>query len=202
MKPKRNEIRVMKKYQNRRLYDTATSTYVILQDIKQMLVDGELISVIDTKTEVDVTRSVLLQIILDEEAKDGYVFSDRFLVQLIKLYGKSFHASLIPFLEQVLDLFRNLQKSFYEQVRQVYGKDKLSLGVVLWKDFMKQNGSYLESLIKEQLQHNTSKFLRIHEANNSSASNHSDDYGSVFCNEFANMHLDFYNQNKKDDSAI
>lgn len=163
MKQKRNEIRIIKKYQNRRLYDTATSTYVILEDIKQMVMDGEMVKVVDIKTEEDVTRGVLLQIISEEESHGKPIFSNDFLVQIIKLYGKAFQASLSPFLEQGLDLFRKVQKNFYEQIRDVYGKDKLSSGVVLWKEFMQQEGPQIESSIKEYVQHNTNTFLKMQE---------------------------------------
>ena len=78
------ELRLIKKYQNRRLYDTATSTYIILEDIKQMVMDGDIIQVLDVKSELDVTRSVLLQIILDEEVNATPIFSNDFLFQIIR----------------------------------------------------------------------------------------------------------------------
>jgi polyhydroxyalkanoate synthesis repressor PhaR len=163
MKQKKNELRVIKKYQNRRLYDTATSTYVILEDIKQMIMDGDMIRVVDIKTEEDVTRGVLLQIISDQEANGKPIFSNDFLVQIIRLYGKAFQASLSPFLEHGIDLFRKVQKNFYGQIRDMYGKDKLSSGAMLWKEFMQQRGPQIETSIKEHVQHNTNSFLKMQE---------------------------------------
>lgn len=158
---KRNEVRIIKKYQNRRLYDTATSTYIILEDIKQIIIDGELIQVIDVKTDQDVTRSVLLQIILEEEVNGAPMFSNNFLFQIVRFYGKALQPSVSPFLEQGVDLFKKMQKQFYDQIRDSYGKDKLFTGVELWKEFMQQQGPQLEDTIKEYIQNNANAFLEM-----------------------------------------
>ncbi|MFN7093775.1 MAG: polyhydroxyalkanoate synthesis repressor PhaR [Burkholderiales bacterium] len=158
---RKNEVRIIKKYQNRRLYDTATSTYIILEDIKQIIIGGEVIQVIDVKTEQDVTRSVLLQIILEEEVNGAPMFSNNFLFQIVRFYGKVFQPSLSPFLEQGVDLFKKMQKQFYDQIRDSYGKEKLLSGVELWKEFMHQQGPQLEDTIKEYMQNNTNAFLEM-----------------------------------------
>lgn len=160
---KKFETRIIKKYQNRRLYDTATSTYIILDDIKQIIVDGELVKVIDVKTEKDVTRSVILQIILEEEVNGVPMFSNEFLFQIIRFYGKAFQPSLSPFLEQGIDLFRKMQKQFYEQIRDVYGKEKLPSGVELWKDFVEQQTPQIEASIKDYVENSTNVFLKMQE---------------------------------------
>jgi len=160
---RKSELRVIKKYQNRRLYDTATSTYIILEDIKQIIVEGDTVQVIDVKTEKDVTRSVLLQIILEEEVNGMPMFSNDFLFQIIRFYGKSFQPSLSPFLEYGVDLFKKMQKQFYEQIRDAYGRDKLPSGVELWREFMQQQGPELEVMIKEYVQNNTNAFLKMQE---------------------------------------
>jgi len=160
---KKNFVRIIKKYQNRRLYDVTTSTYVVFDDIKQIIIGGEEIRVVDVKTEQDVTRSVLLQILLEEEMHGMPVLSNEFLYQIIRFYGKGFNTSLGPFLEQGLDLFRKMQKQFYEQIRDIYGKEKLSSGVELWKEFIKNHGPEIEDIIKEQMQNNTNAFLRMQE---------------------------------------
>ncbi len=158
-----NEIRHIKKYQNRRLYDTATSTYIVLDDIKDMIVSGEMVEVVDVKSKQDVTRSVLLQIILEEEVNGVPMFSNDFLFQVIRFYGKSFQSSVSPFLEHGVDLFKKVQKKFYEQIRDVYGKEKLPSGVELWREFMHQQGPQLEETIKEYVQNNTTAFLKMQE---------------------------------------
>lgn len=160
---KKNEMRLIKKYQNRRLYDTATSTYIILEDIKQIIVEGDMVQVLDVKTGADVTRSVLLQIILEEEVNGVPMFSNEFLFQIIRFYGKSFQSSLSPFLEQGVDLFKKMQKQFYEQIRDSYGKERLPSGVELWREFMAQQGPQLEDMIKDYVQTNTNTFLEMQE---------------------------------------
>ncbi|MCC2644642.1 MAG: phaR [Burkholderiales bacterium] len=160
---KKNEIRLIKKYQNRRLYDTATSTYIILEDIKQIIVEGDIVKVIDVKTNTDVTRSVLLQIILEEEVNRVPMFSNEFLFQIIRFYGKSFQSSLSPFLEQGVDLFKKMQKQFYEQIRDSYGKERLPAGALLWREFMLQQGPKLEDVIKDYVHTNTNTFLEMQE---------------------------------------
>ena len=111
------ETRVIKKYQNRRLYDTATSMYIVLEDIKEIIVNGEMVKVIDVKTKQDVTRSVLLQIILEEEVNRVPIFSNDFLFQIIRFYGKAFQPSVGPFLEQGVDFFRKTQNIVWAQVQ-------------------------------------------------------------------------------------
>lgn len=160
---RKNDMRVIKKYQNRRLYDTATSTYIILEDIKQIIVEGDLVQVVDVKTNEDVTRSVLLQIILEEEVNGMPMFSNDFLFQIIRFYGKSFQPSLSPFLEHGIDLFKKMQKQFYTQIKDAYGKDVLPSGVELWREFMAQQGPQLEGMIKEYMQNNTNAFLKMQE---------------------------------------
>lgn len=160
---RKNDTRLIKKYQNRRLYDTATSTYIILEDIKQIIVEGDMVQVIDVKTSEDVTRSVLLQIILEEEVNRVPMFSNEFLFQIIRFYGKSFQSSLSPFLEQGVDLFKKVQKQFYEQIRDSYGKDRLPSGVELWREFMAQQGPQLEGMIRDYVQSNTNTFLKVQE---------------------------------------
>ena len=84
------EDRLIKKYPNRRLYDTQTSTYVTLSDIKNLVMGSEVFKVVDAKTEEDLTRNILLQIILEEEAGGAPVFSTQMLSQIIR------HLYIIP----------------------------------------------------------------------------------------------------------
>lgn len=163
MEKKFFETRVIKKYQNRRLYDTATSMYIVLEDIKEIIVGGEIVKVIDVKTNEDVTRSVLLQIILEEEVNGVPMFSNDFMFQIIRFYGKAFQPSISPFLEQGVDLFRKMQKQFYEQVKDTYGKNKVPSGVELWKEFLAQRGPQVEGSIKEYIENSADTFLKMQE---------------------------------------
>lgn len=157
------ELRIIKKYQNRRLYDTATSTYIILEDIKQMIIDGDKVKVMDAKTERDVTRTVLLQIILEEEANATPIFSDEFLLQIIRFYGKAFQPAISPFLEQGIDMLRQTQKRFYAQLRATNPKESMSSGMERWKEFWNVNGPDVQQNIFEYLTSSTSQFIQMQE---------------------------------------
>ena len=84
---KKNADRLIKKYPNRRLYDTQTSSYITLSDVKQLVLDNEVFTVVDAKTNEDLSRSILLQIILEEEASGAPMFSSDVLSQIIRFYG-------------------------------------------------------------------------------------------------------------------
>ena len=163
MKKRLLEPRIIRKYANRRMYDTATSTYMNLEDVKQLILSGEPIQVVDIKTNEDLTRSVLLQIILDGESSDSPILSNEFLVQIIRFYGKSFQPAVSPFLEQGIELFRKMQHNFYIQVKDTYGREKVALGADLWKEFMEQQGPQIQENIREYMQTNTNSFLQMQE---------------------------------------
>lgn len=160
---KPTEPRIIKKYQNRRLYDTATSTYIILEDIKQMIMDGDIVSVIDAKTSNDVTRSVLLQIILDEEANSSPIFSDDFLLQVIRFYGKSFQPAISPFLEQSMDMLRQTQKKFYAQLKLNNPKETASSSFDLWKEFWNSNGQTVQKNVFDYMSATANQFIQVQE---------------------------------------
>lgn len=167
---KTSELRIIKKYQNRRLYDTATSTYIILEDIKQMIIEGDTVKVIDVKSDKEVTRSVLLQIILDEEANATPIFSNDFLLQIIKFYGKAFQPAISPFLEQGIDMLKQTQKKFYTQLKN-NPKENAGSNFEAWKDFWSQSGNSVQQNIFEYLSASTTNFLQMHEQINSQAEN-------------------------------
>ncbi len=104
------EDRLIKKYPNRRLYDTQTSTYVTLSDIKSLVMGNEVFKVVDAKTEEDLTRNILLQIILEEEAGGAPVFSTQMLSQIIRFYGNSMQGLMGNYMEQSKDLFIKMQE--------------------------------------------------------------------------------------------
>jgi polyhydroxyalkanoate synthesis repressor PhaR len=163
MKDKNNKIRIIKKYRNRRLYDVSTSSYVIIDDIKQIILDGDIIQVVDIQTNKDVTRNILLQIIFEEELNGVPMFSNSFLSQLIKFYGKTMQSSLGGFFEQGLDIFKQLQKNFYEQFKENYGKDKANPSIQLWRNFIESQNKEIEKSLKDQIKQNTHTFFKMQE---------------------------------------
>lgn len=102
----------IKKYANRRLYDTRKSSYITLDDLATMVRDGEEFRVVDAKSEEDITRSVLTQIIMEAEQGEGTMLPVNFLRQLITLYGDSMQTMVPGYLEASMDSFRRNQQQF------------------------------------------------------------------------------------------
>jgi polyhydroxyalkanoate synthesis repressor PhaR len=112
----------IKKYANRRLYNTGTSTYVTLEDLAVMVKKGEDFVVEDAKTGEDITRSVLAQIIFEQENKEGQsLLPIAFLRQLIRFYGDSMQMLVPRYLEASIDMFTKEQGKFREQMAQAFG---------------------------------------------------------------------------------
>lgn len=112
----------VKKYANRRLYNTETSTYVTLEDLAGMVKRGEDFCVFDAKTGDEITRSVLAQIIFDQEGKSGQsLLPVAFLRQLIRFYGDSMQMLVPSYLEFTLDKLTNDQHNFREQIESAFG---------------------------------------------------------------------------------
>jgi len=112
----------IKKYANRRLYNTGTSTYVTLEDLAVMVKQGDDFVVFDAKTGEDITRSVLAQIIFEQENKEGQsLLPIAFLRQLIRFYGDSMQMLVPRYLEQSIDTFTREQGKFREQMAQAFG---------------------------------------------------------------------------------
>jgi polyhydroxyalkanoate synthesis repressor PhaR len=102
-----SEIRVIKKYPNRRLYDTVESRYITLDDVRRLVLDGVEFNVIDKRSQQDITRPVLLQVISELEQRNGTVLSQDFLAQLIRSHNAGVEGVLSTYLEQSLRLFLN-----------------------------------------------------------------------------------------------
>ena len=102
--------RVLKKYPNRRLYDTRSSSYITLADVKRMVLAGEDFEVRDAKTAEDLTRSILLQIILEEESVGVPMFSTPMLANIIRFYGHTMQGAMGSMLERNLQTFAEVQK--------------------------------------------------------------------------------------------
>jgi len=112
----------IKKYANRRLYNTGTSTYVTLEDLATMVKTGEDFVVYDAKTGEDITRSVLTQIIFEQENKEGQnLLPINFLRQLIRFYGDSMQMLVPRYLEVSIDSLTREQEKFREQISQAFG---------------------------------------------------------------------------------
>jgi polyhydroxyalkanoate synthesis repressor PhaR len=134
--------RIIKKYPNRRLYDTAVSRYVTLGDIRLLVTTGTKFRVVDAKTDEDLTRNILLQIILEAEEKGQPIFSTEVLQQLIRSYGDAMQGFLTMYLEQSLEVFLQQQKLMQEQMTGLIKSGPLSV----FADLAQQNLRLWQSL--------------------------------------------------------
>jgi polyhydroxyalkanoate synthesis repressor PhaR len=126
--PAKDEPVVIKKYANRRLYNTGTSTYVTLEDLAEMVKKGEEFTVQDAKSGDDITHSVLTQIIFELENKDGQnMLPIPFLRQLISFYGDQMQMIVPSFLEQSMIAFAKEQERFREQMKTAMGKTPMDM---------------------------------------------------------------------------
>jgi polyhydroxyalkanoate synthesis repressor PhaR len=133
--------RLIKKYPNRRLYDTEESRYITLAEVKDLVMRAIPFKVLDSQTEDDITRTILLQIIMDQEAGGSPMFTAAMLERFIRFYGDTAQAAFTTFLDQSLDLFLKQQRMFTEQMQGVWGGNPMEFWVKLgqqnmgfWKD--------------------------------------------------------------------
>ena len=119
--------RTIKKYPNRRLYDTEESRYITLSDVRDLVLNKIDFVVIDKKTGDDITRSILLQVIAEQEQHGDALMSEDFLSQVIRSYGKVVPGFLAKYLEQSMKLFVNQQQSLRGQVKRVVGVDPVEV---------------------------------------------------------------------------
>ena len=153
-----SDLRMIKKYPNRRLYDTANSGYITLADVKQMVLDGIEFRVVDAKTSDDLTRAILLQIILDEEAGGMPMFSSEMLAQMIRFYGSAQQTIMGQYIEQNVQAFLAIQKKLQDQAKQVYG-DKMMLTPELWKQFMQMQAPAMQGMLGNYLEQSAKLFM-------------------------------------------
>ncbi len=121
------QVRVIKKYPNRRLYDTEISSYITLEEVRQLVVDGEEFEVRDAKSGEDLTRSVLLQIIAEHEERGQPMFTTQLLSQIIRFYGDSLQGFMGSYLERSLQVFLDQQQQFRSQLNTVLGQTPWSM---------------------------------------------------------------------------
>ncbi len=113
----KSPLRIIKKYPNRRLYDTDASAYITLAEVKSLVMSGESFVVRDAKTGADLTRSILLQIILEEEAGGAPMFSEAVLANIIRFYGQALQGFMGTYLEKNVQTFTEIQSRLAEQAK-------------------------------------------------------------------------------------
>ena len=154
------ETRLIKKYPNRRLYDTATSSYITLADVKKLVLQQVPFKVVDAKSNEDLTRSILLQIILEEESSGAPMFSSDMLSQIIRFYGNAMQGMMGNYLEKNIHTFIEIQRRLQEQSMGKLG-DNPMLNTDAWGQFVKMQGPAIQGLMTSYLEQSAQAFLEM-----------------------------------------
>ena len=162
--------RIIKKYPNRRLYDTETSTYITLAEVKELVLAYREFQVQDAKTGTDLTRSILLQIILEEESGGAPMFSSDLLSQMIRSYGNAMQGMMGSYLERNIRAFQDIQKALQDQSTRMYG-DNSRASQELWAQFMNLQGPAMQSLMQAYMEQSQKMFAQFQEQMQSQARN-------------------------------
>lgn len=151
--------RLIKKYPNRRLYDTETSTYITLADVKQLVLQNEAFQVVDAKSQEDLTRQILLQIILEEETGGIPMFTSPMLSQMIRFYGHAMQGMMGTYLEKNIQAFIDIQAQMKEQSKQLY--DGRGFGPELWSQFLAGQAPMMQSMMGNYIEQSKNLFMQM-----------------------------------------
>ena len=143
-----SDIRIIKKYPNRRLYDTQESRYITLNDVRKLVLDDTEFEVIDKKTGDNITRSILLQVISEQEQQGDSVMSEDFLAQVIRAYSGNMPSMVRGFLESSLGMFVEQQQRMADTFRDSVGMDPVSAMTELAQQNMNQWLDWQQQLLK------------------------------------------------------
>ncbi len=147
--------RVIKKYPNRRLYDTDTSTYITLVEVKKLVMQRESVQVVDAKTGEDLTRAILLQIILEEEAGGAPMFTEQALANIIRFYGNTMQGFLGAYLEQNVQTFVDMQSKMGEQAK--------GLTPEAWAQMLKMPSPLMQGMVGSYVEQSKNIFVQMQE---------------------------------------
>lgn len=147
--------RVIKKYPNRRLYDTDTSNYITLTEVKRLVMDSEPFVVRDVKTGEDITRSILLQIILEEESNGSPMFTAPVLASVIRFYGHAMQGLMGGYLEKNMQSLMEIQAKFSEQSK--------GLTPEMWTQFLTLQSPVLQGMMGGSLEQSRSLLAQMQE---------------------------------------
>lgn len=156
-------VRLIKKYPNRRLYDTRTSTYITLADVKELVLKHEEFRVVDAKSGDDLTRSILLQIILEEEAGGAPMFTSDLLSHMIRFYGNAMQGMMGQYLENNVTAFSDMQKKLQDQAKHLYG-DNTAMNKDMWAQFLNFQGPAMQSMMGTYVEQSQKMFHQMQES--------------------------------------
>jgi len=154
-------VHLIKKYPNRRLYDTQTSSYITLADVKQLVLDQEEFKVVDAKNGEDLTRQILMQIILEEEQEGQPMFTPPVLSQIIRSYGNAMQGMMGSYLEKNVQAFVDIQNKLQEQSKAFYDSNKV--GPELWAQFVSMQAPMLQSMMASYIEQSKALFMQMQE---------------------------------------
>jgi polyhydroxyalkanoate synthesis repressor PhaR len=147
--------RVIKKYPNRRLYDTETSSYITLAEVKQLVMNKASFVVRDAKSGDDLTRSILLQVILEEEAGGAPMFTEQVLASIIRFYGQAMQSYMGPYLEKNIQAMAEVQAQLAEKAEGITPE--------MWSKFMTLQSPMLQGLMGNYVEQSKNVFLQMQE---------------------------------------
>ncbi|MFV0664958.1 polyhydroxyalkanoate synthesis repressor PhaR [Denitromonas sp.] len=157
-----DQVRLIKKYPNRRLYDTRTSSYITLTDVKDLVLANDDFQVVDAKTGDDLTRGILLQIILEEEAGGAPMFTSDLLSHMIRFYGNAMQGMMGKYLENNIKAFTDMQMKLQDQARSIYGENS-PISQDLWAQFLNFQGPAMQSMMGAYMEQSKKMLTQMQE---------------------------------------
>ncbi len=155
----RAAVRVLKKYPNRRLYDTHTSSYITLADVTKMVLEGVDFEVRDAKGGEDLTRAILLQIILEEESGGVPMFTSQTLSQIIRFYGHTLQGMMGVYLEKNLQTFTEMQAKMMEPAKGLV--DPKAFAPEAWTKLMSGQAPMMQDMMGNYLEQSRAAFEKM-----------------------------------------
>jgi polyhydroxyalkanoate synthesis repressor PhaR len=152
---KSDGVRVIKKYPNRRLYDTETSSYITLAEVRQLVMKSAMFVVRDAKSNEDLTRSILLQIILEEETGGEPMFTEAVLANIIRFYGNAMQSFMGSYLEKNVQSFMDLQVKMAEKSK--------GLSPEMWAQFMNAQSPMMQGMMGTYVEQSKNVFTQMQE---------------------------------------
>ena len=146
-------VRIIKKYPNRRLYDTDTSTYITLAEVKGLVMGAEPFVVIDAKSGDDLTRSILLQIILEEETAGAPLFTEQILANIIRFYGHAMQGFVGAYLEKNMQVFMDMQQTVAQQPKGMTPE--------VWSQFLNIQGPVMQTMMGKYMEQSKTAFEQM-----------------------------------------
>jgi len=150
--------RIIRKYPNRRLYDVANDGYITLADVKQLVLRNVAIRVVDARSGADLTRAILLQIILDEESGAAPMFSSQMLAQIVRFHGAAQQTMVGAYIEENVNTFLRIQGKLQDPATAGDG-DTAKLTPDLWRQLMELQAPDMQAMLDSFLEHSARQFM-------------------------------------------